>query len=182
MENENKPIEGREPKRERRRLIRDMLYGNPQSKALSMMIVEAKLGMVDAHEQRIQDLENRFKVKSNRIVDKVEGTYYYYGNPIEIRNKDTDYFNVFDVVFELMPNGGQKSYADIETALRKRSVRGKKIHALTNTKRDRRIRMNLTSTGNGFFRYAKNIENTSTLGHPLIDTQMGKGIIFNNLV
>jgi hypothetical protein len=182
MDYENGSTEGREKKRERRHLISGMLYGTPQQKALYAAIVEAKLGMVDSHEERIQELENRFRVQKDRIVDKVDGIFYYNGNPVLIRNKDTLYFNVFDVLFELIPNGGEKSYAEIETALSKRSVKGKKIPHLTGPKRDARIRTNLTSEHNGFFRYAKNIENTSTMGHPLIDTEKGKGITFNNAV
>ncbi|MGD0328495.1 MAG: hypothetical protein ABSB00_02145 [Minisyncoccia bacterium] len=180
MENKNISVNEGDLKRKRRHLLFDALYGTPHSKALHIAMIEARLDMVDGHERRIKELENRFKVKDNRIVDKVDKTYYYNGASISIGNRNTLYFNVFDVVFELMPDGGEKTYAEIETALRKRRIKGRKIAPKNGSDRDARIRTNLTSEQNGFFRYAKNIENSSSENRPLIEAKKGEGIIFNN--
>ena len=113
------------------------------------------------------------------IIVNVNKVYYYNGDRMDIPNKDTLYFVIFDVVFELMPDGGFKKYKVIETELEKRRVRGRKIDKLTGEAAATRIRTNLTSEKNGFFRYIK-IPNSATMGHPLIKTKKGEGIIFTN--
>ena len=124
-------------------------------------------------------VEKKETVNIDRIIDKRSGSYYYKGNPIEISNTDTIYFIIFDVVFDLMPDGGFRTYKAIEKEMDKRRVRGHKISRLAGDKAAARIRTNLTSEKNGFFRYA-NISNSATMGHPLIETKKGAGITFNN--
>ncbi len=127
----------------------------------------------------VRELESGQQPNTSRPIDKKDGDFYHEGRPIQIRGRDTLYFAVFDTVFNLMPDGGEKKYTEIEKALRRRLVRGSKIRPLKGAKMRDRIRHNLTSNKNGFFRYA-NISNATSEGQAIIETRKGEGIVFRN--
>ncbi len=178
MENED---EGKLKRRDKRRgLLHGLLYGTPQSKALYSALIESQLEMIDLHTEQIRELQSRVEPNATRIIDKLDGVFYYDGEPLKkLKNKDTLYWVIFDTVFGLMSNGGFKTYSEIEKELKGKRANGRKLPHFTGAKSQKRIRQNLTSEKNGFFRYA-GIGNSTGDGRAIIETQKGKGITFNN--
>ena len=117
------------------------------------------------------------KVAEYYITKDSEGNYWRDGQLINISNKDTLYFVIFDVVYGLAKTGGEINYSDIENNLRKRMVNGRKVESLDGQKRNKRILARV----NEFFKMTKT-ENVVQDGRKLIEPKgrRGKQIKFNN--
>ncbi len=164
---------------EYRNALRGLIFGDPKTKALCLSIIEGMLAQVDIHSAQILELQSRHEPNEARFIDKIDGEYYCGGRPLKRLNKDTLYWVVFDTVFALMPNGGFSKYITIENELKKRRIKGRKLRSLKGEDMIKRIRQNLTSEKNGFFRYAK-IDNGTGDGRAIMETERGEGIKFNN--
>ena len=121
-----------------------------------------------------QSKQNAYYITKDR-----EGNYYREGKLISVPNKDTLYYILFDVVYNLISEGGLVTYEEIEKSLRKRKVKSIKITPMQGAARNKRIQNNLTDNKNGFFRYAS-IDNEVVGGKELIKVERTKGIRFNN--
>ena len=180
MENEDKnKIKPRKRLGGRRYFTQYMHSSSPKTKALLGLIIDGDIDLISLHSEQIRELQRRFEPNTNRLIDKRDGIYYYGGEALKGVNEKTQYWVIFDTIFTLMPDGGFRTYTVIEKELRKRRVGGRKLSPLKGTKMIERIRHNLTSDKNGFFRYAK-IPNSADEGRAIIETKKGDGIIFNN--
>lgn len=126
-------------------------YGDPyspQSQILLRNIREETTKKVEI----LQEMED-FLSKIRIIEKKPDGNFSYKGKLLEV-SKDTLWFTLFDIVYELTDGNGEISNEKIESALRKKVVRGKKVPPREPLKRNRRIGNNL-GKHNGFLKYAK---------------------------
>ncbi len=87
--------------------------------------------------------EDAFWVRKNEI-----GDYLFDGNFVDIKNKESNYVKIFDVVFSLRPNGGDIPYEEIISEGKKRKLKLTKINILRA----------LSGNHSNFFRYVNHIK------------------------
>jgi hypothetical protein len=121
------------------------------------------------------------KKQSNvhKLIEKdLRGNYFYDGTIVEI-NRDTIYFNIFDIIFLYHDQDGFISYEDIEKKLRER-----KFEFKYHPERNDRIQNAITNKNQGFFHSAKingkSLKNKTLRGDKLVTIKRGEGIILNN--
>jgi hypothetical protein len=105
------------------------------------------------------------------IKDRKTGDYFYDGNKVSIRSKDSQYAKIFDAVFSLVPQGGEVSYENI---IKQCDARRLKIDK-------KAIQKALTGKDANFFRYVKTIPLQVGYGEVVFQAKNnGTGLIFNN--
>lgn len=110
--------------------------------------------------------------KSELYITKSKGYFLYKGQKIENLSEDADYYKVFSILFDLLPDGyGLVSYATLE---KKVCEHISKTKVMSQVKLRAFIQRNLTDMQNGFLRYAKITDPN------LLKSKTGKGIEFNN--
>ncbi len=106
------------------------------------------------------------------VKNESDGKYYFDGNKLEIKNKNTNYSVIFDVVFSLAPHGGKVKYEDIIKLCKQRSKP---------TMSKKTIQRALTGVDATLFQYVKGLKQTLDHGIALFAAmQDGKEIEFNN--
>jgi hypothetical protein len=125
------------------------------------------------------------KAKNNiiRLITKHEddGDYFYMDRRINV-NRNTLYYDVFDILFLNSNSDGYLSYKGIESHL----VERKHPHIEDNGKRDKRIQNAISNEQQGFFKRAKIgssvMKNKTPDERPLVEVDRGKGLKLNNPV
>lgn len=142
-------------------------------------VVKEKLEVLK--DRLMQNERNRAvgsKTKATYITQDGED-YYYKGVLIEV-GTDAIYRKVFDVLFDVLPDGGYVPYGRLAMEIRKRFPEKNK---LSDSEMQEDIRENLLDH-NGFLHHAKiggvKIPTTIRGGKRLINIRRGKGVEFNN--
>lgn len=128
------------------------------------------------HKVEITKMPRSGGVKKPSVSDRCwvtkskDGTYRFEENIMHITNKDADYAKIFDVVFSLIPQGGEVAYDSIVTACQTRGLKTDK----------KAVQRALTGKDANFFRYVE-IAQRPKYGIPLFEaTPNGKKLKFNN--
>lgn len=137
------------------------------------------------HEHRfvnsIQEKEIALNYKQEKsgttgfYIIKKDDDFFYKGRFLNL-SKKTDYYRVFCALFAKCPDGGEIGYQELISEVKSRIPKTK---LKTDEEIKKFIQDNLTGKKNGFLRYAGTTE-TEDNGKPLIITNRGVGIIFNN--
>lgn len=123
-----------------------------------------------------EDLVNFKNETTNTYIIKGGEDFKYKGAILTEIAKDTDYYIVFNALYNLLPEGGFVDYKKLGNEVIKYIPKTKRL------KKDKLIRFiqrNLTDEHNGFLHYA-GIKNSTAGGKKLIRAIRGKGIDFNN--
>jgi hypothetical protein len=107
-----------------------------------------------------------------------DGNDFRYKGDLRTLSKNTDWYKVFCALYDLIPDGGEISYAKLGTQIKSKIKKTKNYNTKTMTKF---IQTNLTDRSNSFMHYA-NIPENEDNSKPLLSVNRGKGIIFNNKV
>lgn len=132
----------------------------------------------EKYKNRNTDVQNELddRTDTNKYyVVKKNDDFYYKGSYLNISSK-TDYYKVFDALYAKLPTGGDIEYKELIREIRSRL---KRVQNMEGGEVRRIILRNLTDRSSGFIRNAK-IHETEDNGKPLLSTNRGIGITFNN--
>jgi hypothetical protein len=143
-------------------------------KGKSIKDIEEKIKEIELKLISKKELGNSSK---NKTIQKLwiekdeDGSFLFDRSPVYIKNKESDYAVIFDVVYSLSPEGGKIEYKKIIEQCRKR---GKKI----NKKSILRV---LTGKDANLFKYVKEFKQEPMYDKSLfVAMQNGNEIEFNN--
>jgi len=118
--------------------------------------------------------------KGNNLITRDRYGDYHFNEKKVVMNKETTYYQIFDILFLEGEQNGFLSYEEIEKALTKRGYPESK----TDESRNKRINNAIFNKQQGLFRFAKinskRLENKLPNGQQLIELIRGKGLKINN--
>jgi hypothetical protein len=134
------------------------------------------------HASKIEEALMKKEKGRNKAIEfyfiKEDEGYFFNGSLIKGISEETNYFKIFDCLYNCAPTGGLILYKQIIEMVRSR-INDTKVKRYSSEKIKKFIQKNLTDESNGFLKYAK-ISNITDSGDKLIRVKRGSGFIFNN--